>query len=219
MKEGFDHVSQPLLDKVLADAATPKYIRSWIKSFLSDRKCALVFQGSPREMLPISVGTPQGSPVSPLLFVIYVSSLHVSIPKGIVISYVDDLAVTVASPSYCTNIRRLQGVFALLRKAASKKQLTFSLPKSDLIHWCTKRQRGPPSAAAISLDGTLIMPSQVLRWLGYWLTPALNTNHHFSRRLSLANGVFAAIKPMSGPGKGLPRSWPVGWRLASSSQY
>ena len=41
-------------------------------------------------------------------------------------------------------------------------------------------------------------------WVGYWLTPSLNTNHHFAKRLSLANGVLAALKPTSRPGKGVP---------------
>lgn len=93
---------------------------------------------------------------------------------------------------------------ALLKDSVARKWLTFSFPKSDLIHWRTKRQCGPVSAAPITLDGTLILPSQVLRWLGYWLIPSLNSNHHFTRCLSLANVVFSALKPMLGAGKGLP---------------
>lgn len=107
IKGGFDHVSPPTLDRILANAGTPSSIRSWVKSFLSDRKCSLLFQGCPKVMLPVTVGTPQGSPISPLLFVIYVSSLHAPIPRGIIISYVDNFVVTVASQSYRSNIRRL----------------------------------------------------------------------------------------------------------------
>ena len=54
---------------------------------------------------PVSVGTPQGSPISPLLFVIYVSPLHIALRNGLVLSYVDDFSLTISSASYRSNWR------------------------------------------------------------------------------------------------------------------
>ena len=76
----------------------------WFSCFLAERTCTLVFQGSPNTPAAISVGTTQGSLISPLLFLIYVSPLHLKIPKGLMVSYVDDFSVTVASESLHTNI-------------------------------------------------------------------------------------------------------------------
>ena len=42
----------------------------------------------------------------------------------------------------------------------------------------------------------------MVRWLGYWLSPALNTSHHFNHRLALANAFFAFVKRLSSPGGG-----------------
>jgi len=75
----------------------PHHFVSWVCSFLAHRKCRLIFQGSPNIFLPVLVGPRQGSPVSPLLFVMYVCVLHMPIPRGIIFSYVDDFTVTVGS--------------------------------------------------------------------------------------------------------------------------
>src|SRR5205807_2762771 len=85
IKGGFDNVDTRTLTSFLHSKGTPGYLVSWIQSFLSQRSCRLLFRGSPREFSPVSVRTPQGSPVSLLLFVFYVSSFHIPLVKGLVL--------------------------------------------------------------------------------------------------------------------------------------
>jgi len=149
------------------------------------------------------VGTPQGSPISSLIFLLYVAPLHMSIPRGLLVSYVDDFSVTVASPSYRGNIRRLQSLFSNIATKGGEIGVSFSVPETELIHWRTPGQRTPPSHAPIELEGHLFRPSQVVRWLGFWFTPSFNTAHHYRHRLSLAQAVFSFIKHLSSPGAGV----------------
>ena len=100
IKAGFDNVNASTLRARLLASHVPSYMVDWVSSFLLERTCTLVFQGSPNVSSPVSVGTPQGSPISPLLFLLYVAPLHMSIPGGLIVSYVDDLSITVTSPSY-----------------------------------------------------------------------------------------------------------------------
>jgi hypothetical protein len=53
------------------------------------------------------IGAPQGSPLSTILFVIYVSDLHFAGLKSLILSNVDDFGLSISSPSYRTNVRNL----------------------------------------------------------------------------------------------------------------
>jgi len=86
IKAGFDNVNASTLRARMLASHVPSYMVDWVSSFLSERTCALVFQGSPNTPSPVSVGTPQGSPISPLLFLLYVAPLHMSIPRGLMVS-------------------------------------------------------------------------------------------------------------------------------------
>jgi len=181
VKGGFDNVESPSLLSLLCRKGVSPYLVQWVGSFLRDRTCRLTFQGSPRHFAPVSVGVPQGSPISPLLFVIYVSSLHLEIPKSIIISYVDDFAVTVASPSDRTNVRLLQKCFSALKRKDFPINISFSVPKTELIHWRTTRSNEPPCSLPVPLEDQLFYPQSRLKWLG-----------------------FITIRRLSPPGMGLP---------------
>lgn len=84
-----------------------------------------IYRGS----FPYNVCTPQGSPISLLLFVIYVSPLHPVIEKGVIFSYVDNFVVTVASLSHHRNIQLLQAHYQSLCRKAAPHGLSFSVPK------------------------------------------------------------------------------------------
>src|SRR5205807_6135268 len=70
IKGGFDNVSSLHLSSILHQKGVSAYLVAWIRSFLTNRQCRLIFQVAPNIFSPVSVGTPQGSPISPSLFVI-----------------------------------------------------------------------------------------------------------------------------------------------------
>ena len=195
------------------------YLVQWVGSFLRDRTCRLTFPGSPRLFAPVSVGVPQGSPISPLQFVIYVSSLHLEIPRSLIISYVDDIAVTVALPSYRTNVRLLQKSFSALKRKASPINISFSVPKTAVIYRRTTRSNEPPCCLPVQLEDQLFYPQSRLKWLGFIFTPAFDPRSYFSRRYTLANAALATVRRLS------PRGWachPTSvspWRARSLLQF
>ena len=102
----------------------------------------------------------------------------------------------------------------MLKARGARLGVSFSIPKTELIHWRTTRDRGPVSCSPIHLDGSIFPPKDEVRWLGYWFTPSFSTTPHFTKRLAKAQAAFVAVKRLYPPGMGLPPF--LCHRLASS---
>ena len=200
IKGGFDNIRPAQLSGLLRAKGVSPYIVSWMRSFLSRRTCRLKFQGCPGNFKCVAVGTPQGSPISPWLFVLYVASLHRGAGMQNTFSFVDDFALTTICLSHRRNIQILQVRFKALWCRAKKLGLAFSIPKSDFIHLHTPKDHSPRCPTPIHLDSEVFLPKEEVRWLGYRFTPNLASIAHFNCRLTLA---FAIIKKLSPPGSGL----------------
>jgi len=204
IKAGFDNVANSTLARVLREGGISRYLVSWVWSFLGERSFTQVFQGAPGTPAHLNVGAPQVSPISPLLFLLYVSPLHFKVPRGLIISYIDDFALTAAFPSYRGNIRRLQRLFEKPEAKALRIGVSFLVAKTELIHWRTPSQRNSSWCLSRNqIKGELFRPRDSLRWLGYWFTPALDSSTHLSHRLALAPRAFALITCLGPPGAGL----------------
>ena len=119
------------------------------------------------------------------------------------LSYIDDFSITVALDSHRGNVRRLQRVFTDISEKGRNLCVSFSMPKTELVHWRTPSQRTPHATSPIELDDHIFQPSRVVRWLGYWLTPALTSAYHFRHKLSLGQAAFSFAKRLSSPGAGV----------------
>jgi len=86
IKAGFDNVNISTLRAGLVASHIASYMVDWVSSSLSGRTSTLVFQDSPNLSCPVSAGIPQGSPISPFLFLLYVAPLLMSVPRGLMFS-------------------------------------------------------------------------------------------------------------------------------------
>jgi len=140
IKAGFNNVDNPTLPRVLREGGIPHYLVSWVASFLAQQSCTLAFKGAPSTPTPVNIGVPQGTPISPFLFLIYLAPLHFSILRGLMGFYVDDLALTAASIGYRWKIRCLQVLFRTIQARATHLDLSFCVVKTELLHWRTRSQ-------------------------------------------------------------------------------
>ena len=110
---------------------------------------------------------------------LYIASLYPTIQQGLAISYVDDLTLKVVSDSILSHICALQHLFSVVQKQGPDLGVGCWVHKTELIHWRTPKDRSDVSFAPIVINDMLFPPSQAVRWLGYRLTPTIQSSIHF----------------------------------------
>ena len=101
IKGAFNHVSANQMLRICQKLQLLKSLYYWVKSFLQDRKVQLKFDGNNQKMTNIEIGIPQGSPISPILFLIYIRYLFTkrSNISERILSYLDDIKLVVSLKS------------------------------------------------------------------------------------------------------------------------
>ncbi|KHJ32656.1 hypothetical protein EV44_g3666 [Erysiphe necator] len=139
VKGDFDHVVKNQLVEILKNKRLPTNLIAWIASFLSERELRLAFDGQSEHFSKINTGIPQGSPVSPILFLIYIKDLFASRAVKI-IAYVDKICLIAASKSIRRNIKILEREAAQLYERGDQNDIDFDLAKTELIHFSRSQE-------------------------------------------------------------------------------
>ena len=103
VKGAFGHISKGQLLTRMIELGTDGDLVTWTGSFLTDRRVQLVIDGHDNKEREIETGIPQGSPVSPIFFLIYISGVFNKVsetsPLVTSLSFVDDLGFIASGSS------------------------------------------------------------------------------------------------------------------------
>jgi retron-type reverse transcriptase len=199
VSKAFDRVSHQRLLHILRMKRIPTNLVKWIGSFLEDRRTAMKVGNytSPEEA--VQVGIPQGSPLSPILYLFYTAELvqNCQQPKynATATAFVDDTNILVYGSSAKDNCRKLKQVHKSCERWARKHGSSFNVSKYQLLHLA----RGKADLKAPLLLGEKrIEPSSSLRLLGVHLDSKLSGKAHVKAVQDRAPALIAALKTISG---------------------
>jgi len=112
----FDTVNSIRLLNILRKKGLPGWVVHWIRAFITNRRTTLVIQGSETEAFSVPAEVPQGSPLSPILFLFYNSELLDICQrpkKGLsAVGFADDINILVYSRSTESNCQILEAGYA-----------------------------------------------------------------------------------------------------------
>ncbi|CAF4420196.1 unnamed protein product, partial [Adineta steineri] len=109
IKSAFDSVWYDGLVYKMNDFRIPVYFIRWIISFLCKRTAQIELENQLSHSFEIKSGTPQGSPLSPLLYILFTSDSMNSISSHVVYGlFADDTAIFTSSNTTSRVRDRLQ---------------------------------------------------------------------------------------------------------------
>lgn len=204
IKGAFDHVDKARLLGIFRNLGLPEGLARWTEGFLTGRKTRLLVDGQLQQATEIAVGIPQGSPISPILFLIYVRSiLAEKVSNSLTIyqlSYMDDFCLLVSSTVARKNCRALEQAIIGLFTKAGQQAVEFDPGKTELIHFHTKRL---VITEGLELPGLTVKPKEVVRWLGIWLDSKLSFKAHVEKKVNSATLAFNNLQRIGNTQKGL----------------
>jgi len=207
----FNQVHPSTLREVMYQRRMPKYLTNWISAFNTERKIAFGFDQQSEDPQPYLCGLPQGSPVSPILFLIFSNAMleKQDYPMGTTdTSYVDDvcmvqMAKSVAEANTLLEDRTEQhlhhGLHLGLTFAPNKSELLYCLPRNSK-HKNVSLSSHPP----LRVMNTTIMPKHQIKYLGVYIDESLSFLRHASMAASLGNRVLGSFNFLRHRSRGVP---------------
>lgn len=166
VKGAFDNVYLKRLLNTLIQKDFPCPAQKWVESFLSKRTARVAFDGEMENMTPVSTGIPQGSPVSPILLLLYISPLFEELekehPSARCPSYIDDVSLLVTGKTEAENSTILGKMAATAVTWGEKNAPMFDNPKTELRHFHSRLMTDPDANVRMP-DGMVVKPELVLR--------------------------------------------------------
>jgi ribonuclease HI len=200
VKGAFDHVAKNQLLAILKQLRLPLSLITWVSSFLENRQLKLAFNQNIEEFTVVNTGIPQGSPISPILFLIYIRDLFSS-NTGKYLSYIDDISVTVTSSSFKKNAKMLEREAGRLVRAGENSAISFDIAKTELLHFSSSKVA---TEATLQMpDKSTVTPKQVVKWLGIYFDQCLTFKHHVNTRTSQAKSAYYRMNRLANTGRGL----------------
>ena len=205
----FDHIDANRTRDILEKKGFSPNMVKWVFSFLTDRSASMRLDATTLTPFKVPDGTPQGSPLSPIISAIYTSfllSLSFTWMHSSLSLYVDVgaiLAISATPKSACENaISKFEQSLRWL----NSNGLQADAEKTEIMIFSPKRYRGPRwDAAYTDPSGARhnIRPTSRLRYLGFYLTPTLDWRPHVSIMAMRARSTIRGLSILGNSIRGL----------------
>ncbi|KAJ2900039.1 RNA-directed DNA polymerase from transposon X-element [Zalerion maritima] len=183
----------------------PTNLVRFVGSFMEERRARIRLEDTVTETQKISCGLPQGSPASPILFLLYIADIFLE-DKIHRFGYADDVCVLRTGRSLEDNAEKLGQDLTQILSWGEEHKVAFDPGKCELMHFTRSRDTTlHPEVSANDFNFTIReQPVPAIRWLGVWFDRKLKFNHHVTKRTTQASIVAHHIRSLANTRRGPP---------------
>jgi len=180
--KAFDKILHSRVIETMIAFRLPVQIVSWVSNFLTDRFQRVKMREMTSSWQHVISGVPQGSVLGPLLFCMFIDSLHSLCDNSVTYKYADD--VNIVHFIRKTDDDNLQLEFNNVLEWSSNHHLPINQAKCSVLDIITKKSI--VSSPVMSPSGMLPQVSS-LRVLGVTISDDLRWNNHIDSVLKKSN--------------------------------
>lgn len=200
VEKAFDSVWHDGLRYKLSNIGLPVKMVRILSSFIRDRNISVRQGQTISNPVELKAGTPQGSVLSPLLFLIYVNDLAVDPRDQVHVSqFADDLGFWTSAKSIQYVQARLQRALTKLEDWCSMWRIKINAGKSQVILF---NRRIKPTPFQLSLFGVRLDPQPQAKLLGVTLDTRLTLKAHIDSICDRATKRIRLLYKIRGTGWG-----------------
>lgn len=176
IEKAFDRVWHDGLLYKIRKMGLPHYIQQIIKSFITNRRFKVIINAEQSGTYNISAGVPQGSPLSPTLFNIYISDIP-SLTYSQIALFADDTALYTAHKDLLIGRDRLQEDLDTLTDWLNHWRIQINPDKCQSKMFSLRRLRTIPP---LQIDNSKIPweTKKAVKYLGLQLDTKLTWKEH-----------------------------------------
>ena len=176
--KAYDTVWRERLLNRMLDLGVPIPLVRWISAFLSNRQARVRYNNTLGKTQVLQQGVPQGSVLSPLLFLLYIDELAHRLPSDTVNSlFADDVGAVATHRDRLAAQQQAQKTVDIIAKWSVERKLSLNADKCEVCYFTNATSTQETSwIPLIKIDGKPIPPKRNPRLLGVYLDRQLTFN-------------------------------------------